>query len=512
MASPNARDVRSYGTLVAGDNSPATALANQRTINTAIDTLGAAGGGTICLPQGRFFIAFSTGFAGISASNSLAIYINRSNITLWGAGVGQTVLLTPPEYRLVNGEVVRGTGIWISAPLSATLTNGQDTKNITLRDFELDGQTGWTGRYGFPASPIDGDGWDITHKGIILSQGRYVDNVIIQDFYIHRYKGEVIYGGGERLGRVRLTRVKSEDINASTYNLTGAAIVEDSEFGLSRFWIEVGTAFANKSGYFRNNYFHDARSGTGIGLAQGDGLTQPYTFVNNRFENCVGVLGVYGGVGGPIVMSDNTVTNCAGDFFQGGVAPNTVIPGLTLNKNIVIERNVLTNVGTFAALAGRLDNVTFRDNEFVGRGTAGGTGTVIMGSGGNLTNITVLNNRFSNARAPTATGGFAGFNPLFVGNSYSIIGTLTTGSPLVPRSEFMGVNLGSNATAVLATAQYVDGQMLTITGGTATRRVNFVAGTGNGYSVPVTRVMDGAHTLVMRFDAAAAIWREVSYQ
>lgn len=512
MASPNARDVRTYGNLVAGDNSPATALANQRTINTAIDTLGAAGGGTICLPQGRFFIAFSTGFAGISASNSLAIYIARSNITLWGAGVGQTVLLTPPEYRLVNGEVVRGTGIWISAPNNATLTNGLDTKNITLRDFELDGQTGWTGRYGFPASPVDGDGWDITHKGIILSQGRYVDNVVLQDFYIHRYKGEVIYGGGERLGRVRLTRVKSEDTNASTYNLTGAAIVEDSEFGLSRFWIEVGTAFANKSGYFRNNYFHDGRSGAGIGLAQGDGLTQPYTFVNNHFANCVGVLGVYGGVGGPITFTDNTIENCVGDVFAGGVAPNTVVAGLALSENIIIARNQANNVATFARLAGQLRNVEVRDNTFVGRGTGGGTGTVIMGSGGNLTNITVLNNRFSNGLAPIATGGFTGFNPLFVGNSYTIISTQTTGSPLVPRSEFLAVNLGSSATAVLATAQYVDGQMLTVTGGTSTRRVNFVAGTGNGYSVPVTRVMDGAHTLVLRFDAAAAIWREVSYQ
>lgn len=512
MASPNAHNVREYGAFVSGDSSPTIASANQRTINTAIDTLGGGGGGTICLPVGRFHIAFATGFSGISASNSLAIYINRSNITLWGAGIGQTALLTPPEYRLVNGAVVRGTGIWISAPNNATRTNGLATSNITLRDFELDGQTGWTGRYGFPASPIDGDGWDITHKGIILSQGRHVDNVVLQDFYIHRYKGEVIYAGGERMQRIRLTRVKSEDTNASTYNLTGVAIVEDSEFGLSRFWIEIGTAFSGKSGYFRNNYFHDARSGTGIALAQGDGLPQPYTFVNNRFENCVGVLGVYGGVGGPIMVSDNTITNCTGRFFEGGAAPNTVVAGLSLNQNIMVERNTLTNVGTFAQLGSRLTNVTFSNNRFTGRGDVGGSRTVIIGSGGTFNNINFFDNRLNNALAPVASGGFFGFHPFFAGNTYTNINTQTTGRTLVPRSEFMGVNLGSSATAVLATAQYVDGQILTVSGGTLARQVNFVAGTGNGYSVPVTRVMDGAHTLVLRFDGAAAIWREVSYQ
>lgn len=112
---------------------------------------------------------------------------------------------------------------------------------------------------------------------------------------------------------------------------------------------------------------------------------------------------------------------------------------------------------------------------------------------------------------PYSSGSFVGFQPFFSGNSYTSITTQTTGRAKVPRSEFLGVNLGSTATAVLATAQYVDGQMLTITGGTSTRRVNFEAGPGNGYSVAATRVMDGTRTLVMRFDAAASIWREVSF-
>lgn len=512
MGSPGARSVGEFGAFTADDNSAAVQSANQRTINNAIETVGTAGGGTICLPAGRYFIAFATGFAGQAPGDSLAIFIRRSNITLWGAGRDQTILLTPPEYRLVNGAVVRGSGIWISSPIGATPTNGQTTVNVTLRDFQLDGQAGWTGRYGFPASPVDGDGWDITHKGIILSQGRYVDNVVLQDFYIRRYRGEIIYAGGERLGRIRLLRVKSEDTNASTYNLTGQATVDDSEFGLSRFWIEIGTAFPNNFQTFRNNYFHDGRSGAGIGLAQGDGARHPISFTNNRFENCVGVLGVYGGVGGPITLSDNTVTNCTGNFFEGGVAPNTVVAGLRLSENITVERNTLTNVATFASLAGQLRNVVFQNNVFAGRGTAGGTGTVIIGSGGDFTNVRFLNNQFSNALAPVASGGFAGFNPFFSGNSYTSIRVETTGATLTPRSEFLGVNLGSSATAVLATAQYVDGHVVTITGGTPTRVVNFVAGGGNGYSVPVTRVMDGSRTLVLRFDAAASIWREVSFQ
>lgn len=305
--------------------------------------------------------------------------------------------------------------------------------------------------------------------------------------------------------------MRSEDTNASTYNLTAAATVENSDFGLSRFWIEIGVAFPQKSGVFRNNYFHDARV-AGVALGQGDGRTQPYTFTGNRFENCAGIFSFLGGVGGLIQIDNNVIDNCTGDFFQGGGAPNTVVPGLNLSENITIERNTLNNVGTFARLAARLNNIVFRDNVYVGRGNLGGHGTVILGSQGNFTNISVLRNSLTNSFAPASTGGFTGTVPFFSGNSYSNLRVETTGAPLVPRSEFMGVNLGSSATAVLATAQYVDGQMLTVTGGTATRVVNFVAGGGNGYSVPVDRVMNGSRTLVLRFDAAASIWREVAFQ
>lgn len=514
LAATNARRVDEFGAFVAQDTRPAVIAANAATVNAAIETLGATGGGTICLPEGRYTLGFKTGFPS-NANMTAAIMIARDNITLWGAGPGRTVLLTPPEYKVVNGKVLRGRGIHVQGTRSATAPR----VNITLKRFELDGQAGWTGRYYFPADTATGDGWDITHKGIVPSQDTQVDNVVLEDIHVHRYRGEVIYVGGLGMKRLHVNRVKSEDTNASTYNATADAIVENSEFGLSRFWIEIGTAFQGKSGIFRNNIFHSARSGQGIALAQGDGLNQPYTFTNNRFSDCVGVFGFYGGVGGPIRIADNTASNCpTGSFVQFGTAPNTVVAGLRINKNIVVERNTIEGFGKFAQLGGQIDNMLMQFNTFRAAAFAS-SASVIYGAAGNYKNIRILNNAFSDTRYPTLNAQvFVGTRPLFAGNTYNLSNGFT-GSNVVqvdkiaqPVFEQFRIHAGqANVTATLATNQYPDGQVIKVTGGTPSARVVFAAGGQNGYSVPANRTFSGTQVMELRYNAASKIWNEISF-
>ena len=147
-----------------------------------------------------------------------------------------------------------------------------------------------------------------------------MDDVTLDSIYVHNYRGEVIYaGGGGGLGKVQLHHVKSEGTNASTFNITADFVAEDCEFGKSRFWAEIGTRFEKKSGTFRRCRFHDA-SVIAVVLCQGDGGNQPYLFEACTFENTPGVFGLFGGVGGPVVIRNNTFKNAGGypQFQQRG--------------------------------------------------------------------------------------------------------------------------------------------------------------------------------------------------
>lgn len=514
LAATNAHRVDEFGAFVAQDTRPAVIAANAATVNSAIETLGAKGGGTICLPEGRYTLGFKTGFPS-NANVTAAIVIARDNITLWGAGPGRTVLLTPPEYQVVNGKVLRGRGIHVQGTNKVTAPR----VNITLKRFELDGQAGWTGKYYFPADTGTGDGWDITHKGIVPSQDTQVDNVVLEDIYVHRYRGEVIYVGGLGMKRLHLNRVKSEDTNASTYNVTADAIVENSEFGLSRFWIEIGTAFQGKSGTFRNNIFHSARGGQGIALAQGDGLEQPYTFINNRFSDCVGVFGFYGGVGGPIRITNNTASNCpTGSFVQFGTAPNTVVAGLRINKNIVVQDNSVSGFRQFVTLGGQVDNLLVQTNTFRSADLATSS-SVVYGAAGDYKAIKIANNQFYETRPPSLNAlNFVGTRPLFSGNSYNILSgptysnVVANGTVVTPVYELFRVHAGSSlVTATLNTSQYSDGQVIKVSGGSPTAKVVFATGSQNGYAVPATRTFTGTQTMELRYNSAAKIWNEISF-
>src|SRR5262249_40059284 len=149
------------------------------------------------------------------------------------------------------------------------------------------GGAGFTGCYDWVGDQPNC--WDITHKGIIVGWDALLDNVTLQDIYVHSYRGEVLYTGGAGVGKLTVTRVKSEDSNASTFNLYGAQLlVRNSEFGKARFWMELFArtntgGFSSNQMVFRNNYFHDNNADAGISITQGDGSAMKFVFENNRF-------------------------------------------------------------------------------------------------------------------------------------------------------------------------------------------------------------------------------------
>ena len=507
--------VSEYGTFIIDDASPATIATNNATLNKAIVEVGKAGGGTIKLPLGTFHIGPDTSKA------DRAITIGYDNITLIGYGVGRTILKTngtwdPTTLRRGHGIVIEGTH-----------TAGQPRKNIVLKDFELDGQAGWTGEYNWPAEPKTGAGWDINHKGIVGAWDAYCDNIVLENLFVHHYRGEILYVGGTLLGKLTLRNVKMANTNGSDFNLYAAdLLVENCEFGgPSRFWAEL-LARPNGAGYpvnqmvFRNNKFWnvvDPKINAGqIAICQGDFKPYAMTFDHNDIRDCPDIFGFYGGVAGPITITNNTITNCKKVIFFGGSGGWL---NSDMNANITVEHNTITHGVSLAEFSGiRGSNVFLRDNTFTGISPTNlSASTAVMANNANITNTVVENNIFTDCRTPIQQGRLIGQRTLFRNNSYrntmSDEGqgsyTVTPLSLLVtPQHEAVKIMTDTDkAVVALATNQYPDGQIIAVTGGTPTKRVCFAAGQAS-YIVARNRYLNGAITLYFKYNSKQARWIE----
>ena len=69
-------------------------------IQAAIDAAGAAGGGTVYFPAGRYLVSLRSGFT--ISSVKYALVVKYDNVTLLGAGKHQSVIVRTDEH--VNGH------------------------------------------------------------------------------------------------------------------------------------------------------------------------------------------------------------------------------------------------------------------------------------------------------------------------------------------------------------------------------------------------------------------------
>ena len=512
IAAENSRPVKSvtgFGPFTAGKNDPATIAENSVTLNRALDTVGKGGGGEVTLPAGVFYLAPAQDEIEKKGGGA-AIHIRFDHLTLRGAGIGKTILRTRAEWSVVNGKVVRGSGIRIHG----TDNPRAPRRGIVLAGFDLDGGAGFTGNFAWPASTKDGDGWDITHKGIILSSDDCVDDVTLDSVHVHGYRGEVIYAGGTGLGKVRLSHVCAEDTNASTFNITADFTAEDCEFGKSRFWVEIATLGTNKSGTFRRCYFHDA-SVTAVVLCQGDGGKQPYLFEDCRFENTPGVFGLYGGVGGPVVIRNNTFTR-SGVILSSGYAPGAKV---NVNKGVLMENNRAIHCAMLANFTANATGWVIRNNIFTGLDTHNpGLSTAGVYGAAEITHCAITDNQFADCRTPEQSAWIKNERPLFLRNSYNNterrdtqgVFTITANQPkATPHFESVTVFSADPSAAVeFETSGYPDGQLLTVRGGSAKEPVIFSPG-ASSYSVKTKRALTGDGALHFRFDQKAAKWVEM---
>jgi hypothetical protein len=430
--------VADYGKIYEGADLPdSLSRKNSALIQFVVDHVGEAGGGTVVLPEGIFCL--------YGEPRDWCIKIRHDNITLRGQGMYKTIIRTRNDWD--DGLKARTGGIRIVG----TKDKAYPRRNITLMDFELDGGAGWTGKYRWQIKLPDE--WDISHKGIITTKDEYVDQITLKNLYVHRYRGEILYSAGMLSGRVVVKGCKMGDTNGSCFNLYGSELLVDSTemSGPSRFWVEL-LARPNQAGYpadrveFTNCVFKDAVGAQGIAICQGDNRPLSFLFRNNIFMNSPRGLFLFaGGIAGPVLITENKITNCGGDTTKGaGSLLDFEFGGNTENpknnhwvKNITFTNNTVISPGVFIDLKGSWDgipmvveNVTIRDNYFSGTDSISvcEAKSVIYGesiawynksvNNCQMSNIAITNNVFRNCAAPKQIGKILGTRPQFKNNTY----------------------------------------------------------------------------------------------
>lgn len=463
-------NVYSFGKLVSGKNQQDYVIAaNTKIIQKAIDTVGQQGGGTIYIPKGYYQIAP----ANLTVNSPSSIVISYDNITLAGDGIGKTIIESRGSWSVIKGQVVRGHGIMVQG----TNNSSQPRKNVTIKNLELHGGlTGLTGDRGWPANPKTGDGWDISHKGIVLDFDKYLDNITIDSVYVHDFRGEVIYGGGSGIGKLTISNTKLANSNASMLSLDANLTVIKCQFSkTANAWVENAPVSPNKSYYFEQCKFQDSIA-AGLVVAQGNFYSgRKITITNCSFYNSPSGICPFGGAS-DFVITKNKFFDVNNVLFTSGV-----------NRNIQFNQNEIygqTQPVTMAHLFGELSNVVIKGNSHKAATNVKNASCILYYN--NLKNIVIENNVFENCRTPEQSSDLTNERPLFINNQYINVerrdtqgscvlwGEQETPYMVTPKCEEVVLhNITSNtvATIGMSISRYVDGQELLVTGGTIKGKV-----------------------------------------
>ena len=384
-------NVKASPYLAKGDNVSNDTAA----IQAAINAVGAAGGGIVFIPQGRYHIEPPT----ISA-NAACLTITYDNVTLQGEGdVTELIYYNrgggdpSTTWDLLSGEVQRGHGISILGGSTQETTR----KNVKLYNFKLNGNSTFTGNTNFPANTTTGDGWDLTHKAIYIQADTWHDNHTIERCHIHNWRGEIVYGGGSAIGKVTIEDCLLHDTNADATSITGGLIIIDNEaYNCAHAAIE--NAYGDARNYYARNYFHHCKQG--MSLSAINNPTWGQVIVENNFiDQCDGngieLLNCRNVIVRHNVVQDCSLTggtrsikveNVGGTFGSPNESNDIQVSSNTILAN---RRNVQESLAV-SVPSGTMKNIRVVDN-YIGVTKAGLTSGYTVNVGVDITGVGITN-------------------------------------------------------------------------------------------------------------------------
>ena len=328
------------------DSSAAFATALERAPGSPIE---------IQVPPGTYDLAPAPG-GGRQPGHS-CLEIRRSNVVLRGAGRHLTTLRChvagrrdpARSWELPGGAVWRGNGIELVGP---------SVEHVTVRGLRLTGMSPRDlGRYPvwgvetgqpFPANPTTGEGWDLTNKGVMIGNGTRRDDIVLDDLEIDSFRGELVYYGGDGLGRITIRDSYLHDSIGDAISTGGDLTVVDDEIAFTENAIEDTPL--GRTQIVDRNYAHDNKIGfvfaNNIAPAAG-GAGRVLITGNRLFRNYRGAVWVRGGIQGLLAshndMADSGLGTSAAVFIASayGYGPADV----TIEGNVIrAETTSLTAV------------------------------------------------------------------------------------------------------------------------------------------------------------------------
>ncbi|MFM5950112.1 MAG: hypothetical protein ACKOPM_12955, partial [Novosphingobium sp.] len=209
------------------------------------------------------------------------------------------------NYQLVNSPstgqqmIWRGGGIFLKCPATMP-ANYADRPALTLEDLTLDGGTQRTAYFGWPARASDGDGWDVTDKGIWVEGDRWSGDLRLIRTTITGFRGELIYQAGLGNGDLYMRSCVLGETNGNLFQACGTNLDIDGLFGFKGYQAYEG--WSGRRGRIVNAVFEDCiktggmsggRSAPGVSryapyrMADGE---VPWLSLDAEFRNCGPVL------------------------------------------------------------------------------------------------------------------------------------------------------------------------------------------------------------------------------
>jgi hypothetical protein len=424
---PNCQDmVATITNVVSGTNIYVSQLV-QRTLTNTFATYGhnnrtnfanaiAAASGTntiINIPAGKYLF-LSTYVSNLWASVEIVLY--GGGIHFVGAGTNSTTLLSQGAWTLQNGAAWRGFLITIVNPV----TNDYP---VSFGNMTLDGgvQQGNTGNHNFPASIVDGAGWDETSDAIDIRGGTgntFTHQLWTNLLFIH-WRGEIVKSNdGSTNGNLSIFNCAFTDGNASAINIYPSLNISNCVFDNLLQVAEYYQKYSTNTSYFVNNLVTNI-TGNQFAINGGKGNNPAFVIQGNTFYfSAMGYNGI------ETVPADNVFIISNQFICQNGVHSQLIdlgcpgYQGYFDNSNIVIAYNNFVEPTMIVELANGPPNnaeaVQVYSNTLLR--TTGNT--IALQTYNWSTNIHFFNNDFSHI-----TNGYVTFSSGSYGGQYVLVDT-----------------------------------------------------------------------------------------
>ena len=424
---------------------------NHAAFQSALDTVGQAGGGTVNVPQPAScaggavcgYVVETTDQMTAHAPGSVKIRFN--NVSLIGAAPQTNLFCRGAWATYYNSAkfpgqtaTIRGNCVAIGDDGGPRGVAGEYTSNATVANLHLYGMTNGN-TYNYSYSPTDppltttGDGWDETNKAIYLWENASETNIVINNVYLQDFKGENIYSGGSVMTGIVISNSTMKNFNGDGISMLAADlqvlnnnISNGSNAGIENSTVANTSAALVRQLYQGNTISNFPRVGLVIVGVDSGTYTGNVQILNNYFDTIAQTdrSGAMSAIylasqccGGDVAPSNVTISgNTCHDCFSFG---NLETSGTTTVSNNTMILDQL-NGDAFLYFTFPMTNFTISGN--TGYRTAAGTS-----AGRTLNSVYSLNPGY-------VTGNFQWNDVLVENNSWNLPGTpnflfVTTSGP-----------------------------------------------------------------------------------